>query len=118
MREASLGLLTGYLGAIVDAIVGSAGRCPAVMRLAFKQLHQRVEERFPQTEHKVGRWGDRGCGGQQLVQGCAESGQRGDRTRLPTLKACVSGRSGGGVLCRVWDPGEIIIVNKNNNRGS
>uniref|UniRef100_A0A3Q2HGC5 RAS protein activator like 1 n=1 Tax=Equus caballus TaxID=9796 RepID=A0A3Q2HGC5_HORSE len=52
VREASLGLLTGYLGAIVDAIVGSAGRCPAVMRLAFKQLHQRVEERFPQTEHK------------------------------------------------------------------
>ena len=64
VREASLGLLTGYLGPIVDAIVGSVGRCPPAMRLAFKQLHRRVEERFPQAEHKVGRalplgrWGD------------------------------------------------------------
>uniref|UniRef100_A0A8D0XLP3 RasGAP-activating-like protein 1 n=1 Tax=Sus scrofa TaxID=9823 RepID=A0A8D0XLP3_PIG len=52
VREASLGLLTGYLGPIVDAIVGSVGRCPPAMRLAFKQLHQRVEERFPQAEHE------------------------------------------------------------------
>lgn len=64
LREASLGLLTGYLGPIVDAIVGSVGRCPPTMRLAFKQLHQCVEEHFPQAEHKVGqvlplgRWGD------------------------------------------------------------
>ncbi|KAM7234400.1 hypothetical protein CapIbe_014558 [Capra ibex] len=52
VREASLGLLTGYLGPIVDAIVGSVGRCPSAMRLAFKQLRQRVEERFPQAEHE------------------------------------------------------------------
>ncbi|XP_054450295.1 rasGAP-activating-like protein 1 [Pteronotus mesoamericanus] len=52
VREASLGLLTGYLGPIVDAIVGSVGRCPPAMRLAFKQLHRRVEERFPQAAHK------------------------------------------------------------------
>ncbi|XP_036908045.1 rasGAP-activating-like protein 1 isoform X1 [Sturnira hondurensis] len=52
VRETSLGLLTGYLGPIVDAIVGSVGRCPPAMRLAFKQLHRRVEERFPQAEHK------------------------------------------------------------------
>ncbi|XP_043295668.1 rasGAP-activating-like protein 1 isoform X5 [Cervus canadensis] len=52
VREASLGLLTGYLGPIVDAIVGSVGRCPPAMRLAFKQLRQRVEERFPQAEHE------------------------------------------------------------------
>ena len=64
MREASLGLLTGYLGPLVDAIVGSVGRCPSAMRLAFKQLRQRVEEHFPQAEHEVGqavllgRWGD------------------------------------------------------------
>lgn len=64
VREASLGLLTGYLGPIVDAIVDSVERCPPAMRLAFKQLHRRVEERFPQAEHKVGwalplgRWGD------------------------------------------------------------
>ncbi|KAK1328664.1 hypothetical protein QTO34_012238 [Cnephaeus nilssonii] len=52
VREASLALLMGYLGPIVDAIVGSVGRCPPAMRLAFKQLHRRVEERFPQDEHK------------------------------------------------------------------
>ncbi|XP_068845897.1 rasGAP-activating-like protein 1 isoform X5 [Capricornis sumatraensis] len=52
VREASLGLLTGYLGPIVDAIVGSVGRCPPAMRLAFKQLRQRVEERFSQAEHE------------------------------------------------------------------
>ena len=64
VREASLGLLTGYLGPIVDAIVDSVGCCPPAMRLAFKQLRQCVEERFPQAEHEVGqavplgRWGD------------------------------------------------------------
>ncbi|KAM9621650.1 rasGAP-activating-like protein 1 isoform 2-T2 [Trichechus inunguis] len=52
VRETSLGLLTGYLGPIMDAIVGSVGCCPPAMRLAFKQLHQRVEERFPQAEHE------------------------------------------------------------------
>ncbi|KAM9194109.1 rasGAP-activating-like protein 1 isoform 4-T4 [Dugong dugon] len=52
VRETSLGLLTGYLGPIMDAIVGSVGRCPLAMRMAFKQLHQRVEERFPQAEHE------------------------------------------------------------------
>ena len=54
VREASLGLLTGYLGPIVDAIVGSVGRCPPAMRLAFRQLHRRVQKRFPQAEHEVG----------------------------------------------------------------
>ncbi|XP_024597283.1 rasGAP-activating-like protein 1 isoform X3 [Neophocaena asiaeorientalis asiaeorientalis] len=52
VREASLGLLTGYLGPIMDTIVGSVGRCPPAIRLAFKQLRQCVEERFPQAEHK------------------------------------------------------------------
>ncbi|KAG8504622.1 RasGAP-activating-like protein 1 [Galemys pyrenaicus] len=52
VRETSLGLLTGYLGPIVDAIVDSVERCPPTMRLIFKQLHQRVEERFPRAEHK------------------------------------------------------------------
>uniref|UniRef100_A0A8C3X172 RAS protein activator like 1 n=1 Tax=Catagonus wagneri TaxID=51154 RepID=A0A8C3X172_9CETA len=56
VREASLGLLTGYLGPIVDAIMGSVGRCPPAMRLAFKQLHQRVEERFPQAEHEDAKY--------------------------------------------------------------
>ncbi|XP_007936377.1 rasGAP-activating-like protein 1 [Orycteropus afer afer] len=52
VRETSLGLLTGYLGPIVDGIVGSVEHCPHVMRLAFKQLRQRVEERFSQAEHE------------------------------------------------------------------
>ncbi|XP_075390161.1 rasGAP-activating-like protein 1 isoform X1 [Tenrec ecaudatus] len=52
VRETSLGLLTGYLGPIVDAIVGSVGRCPLTMRLAFRKLGQRVQERFPQPEHE------------------------------------------------------------------
>uniref|UniRef100_A0A8C0DU85 RAS protein activator like 1 n=1 Tax=Balaenoptera musculus TaxID=9771 RepID=A0A8C0DU85_BALMU len=52
VREVSLGLLTGYLGPIMDAIVGSVGRCPPAIRLAFKQLRQCVEERFPQAEHE------------------------------------------------------------------
>ncbi|ELK15475.1 RasGAP-activating-like protein 1 [Pteropus alecto] len=52
LGRTSLGLLTGYLGPIMDAIVGSVERCPTAMRLTFKQLHQCVEERFPQAEHK------------------------------------------------------------------
>uniref|UniRef100_I3M3F9 RAS protein activator like 1 n=1 Tax=Ictidomys tridecemlineatus TaxID=43179 RepID=I3M3F9_ICTTR len=52
VRESSLGLLTGYLGAIVDAIVGSVGCCPPAMRHAFKQLRLCVAERFPQAEHQ------------------------------------------------------------------
>ncbi|XP_054094899.1 rasGAP-activating-like protein 1 isoform X5 [Callithrix jacchus] len=67
MRETSLGLLTGYLGPIVDAIMGSVGRCPPAMRLAFKQLHRRVEERFPQAEHQAVQ--SIGNLGQQLGQG-------------------------------------------------
>lgn len=54
MRETSLGLLTGYLGSVVDAIVSSVGRCPLALRLAFKQLQRRVEKRFPRMEHQVG----------------------------------------------------------------
>lgn len=52
VRETSLGLLTGYLGLIVDAVVSSAGRCPPAMRLAFRRLRQCVEEHFPATEHE------------------------------------------------------------------
>ncbi|XP_074061904.1 rasGAP-activating-like protein 1 isoform X3 [Macrotis lagotis] len=52
VRENSLGLLTGYLGEILEAITGSVDKCPPAMRVAFRQLHQRVEERFPETEHE------------------------------------------------------------------
>ncbi|NWW44822.1 RASL1 protein, partial [Pedionomus torquatus] len=52
VRESSLELLQGYLGDIVDAIVGSVEKCPLLMRMAFKQLRRRVEERFPSAQHE------------------------------------------------------------------
>ncbi|NXN42792.1 RASL1 protein, partial [Rhinoptilus africanus] len=56
VRESSLELLKGYLGDIVDAIVGSAEKCPLLMRVAFKQLRRRVEERFPSAQHEEARY--------------------------------------------------------------
>ncbi|XP_063271630.1 rasGAP-activating-like protein 1 isoform X3 [Prinia subflava] len=56
VRESSLELLKGYLGDIVDAIVGSVDRCPLPMRVAFKQLRRRVEERFPSAQHEEVRY--------------------------------------------------------------
>ncbi|NWS78000.1 RASL1 protein, partial [Crotophaga sulcirostris] len=56
VRESSLELLKGYLGDIVDAIVGSVERCPLLMRVAFKQLRRRVEERFPSEQHEDVRY--------------------------------------------------------------
>ncbi|NWU73129.1 RASL1 protein, partial [Pterocles burchelli] len=56
VRESSLELLTGYLGDIVDAIVGSVDKCPLLMRVAFKQLRRRVEERFPSAQHEDTRY--------------------------------------------------------------
>lgn len=44
--------LQSYLGELLDAIVRSAPACPPVIRAAFRQLFQRVGERFPQ--HQVG----------------------------------------------------------------
>ncbi|XP_068767601.1 rasGAP-activating-like protein 1 [Struthio camelus] len=52
VRESSLELLKGYLGDIIEAIAGSVDKCPLVMRVAFKQVRWRVEERFPSAEHK------------------------------------------------------------------
>lgn len=46
--------LQSYLGELLDAIVRSAPACPPVIRAAFRQLFQRVGERFPQ--HQVGLW--------------------------------------------------------------
>ena len=54
VRESNLELLQGYLGDMVDAIVGSVDKCPLLMRVAFKQLCRRVEERFPSPQHEVG----------------------------------------------------------------
>ncbi|NXE71283.1 RASL1 protein, partial [Calcarius ornatus] len=52
VRESSLELLKGYLGDIVDAIVGSVDKCPLPMRVAFRQLRGRVEQRFPSAQHE------------------------------------------------------------------
>ncbi|KAJ8285824.1 hypothetical protein GJAV_G00031320 [Gymnothorax javanicus] len=52
VRESSVELLQGYLSGIVESIVVSVGQCPPVMRVAFKQLHKRVEEQFPEPENE------------------------------------------------------------------
>ncbi|OXB78850.1 UNVERIFIED_CONTAM: hypothetical protein H355_011255 [Colinus virginianus] len=44
-------LLQSYLGELLDAISKSASTCPPVIRAAFRQLFQRVGERFPQHQH-------------------------------------------------------------------
>ncbi|NWT96605.1 RASL1 protein, partial [Urocynchramus pylzowi] len=56
VRDSSLELLKGYLGDTVDAIVGSVDKCPLAMRVAFKQLRRRVEERFPSAQHEEVRY--------------------------------------------------------------
>uniref|UniRef100_A0A8C6YFR1 RAS protein activator like 1 n=1 Tax=Naja naja TaxID=35670 RepID=A0A8C6YFR1_NAJNA len=56
IREGSLEVLKGYLGQIVDAIVGSTESCPSLMRVAFKQLYKRVEQRFKEEEHQEAKY--------------------------------------------------------------
>ncbi|KAJ6659120.1 hypothetical protein lerEdw1_019423 [Lerista edwardsae] len=56
IRESSLEVLKGYLGDIVEAIVGSMGKCPPTMRVAFKHLHGRVQERFPEAENQDAKY--------------------------------------------------------------
>uniref|UniRef100_A0A4W6FP97 RAS protein activator like 1 n=1 Tax=Lates calcarifer TaxID=8187 RepID=A0A4W6FP97_LATCA len=46
VRDSSVEMLQGYLTSIIESIVGSVDQCPPVMRVAFKQLHKRVEEQF------------------------------------------------------------------------
>ncbi|XP_009467243.1 PREDICTED: ras GTPase-activating protein 4 [Nipponia nippon] len=43
--------LQSYLGELLGAIVKSAPACPPIIRAAFRQLFQRVGERFPQHQH-------------------------------------------------------------------
>ncbi|XP_066419454.1 ras GTPase-activating protein 4-like isoform X1 [Molothrus aeneus] len=43
--------LQSYLGELLDAIVRSAPACPPLIRAAFRQLFQRVGERFPEHQH-------------------------------------------------------------------
>ncbi|XP_048467683.1 rasGAP-activating-like protein 1 [Rhincodon typus] len=52
VRECSQELLKSYLTDVMDAIVGSVEQCPSVMRVAFKQLHKRVEDQFPEAHNE------------------------------------------------------------------
>lgn len=57
VRDSSVEMLQVYLTSIIESIVGSVDQCPPVMRVAFKQLHKRVEEQFTQPENEVSRGG-------------------------------------------------------------
>nr|XP_046242784.1 rasGAP-activating-like protein 1 isoform X2 [Scatophagus argus] len=52
VRDSSVEMLHGYLTSIIESIVGSVDQCPPVMRVAFKQLHKRVEEQFSEPEYE------------------------------------------------------------------
>ncbi|XP_058491354.1 rasGAP-activating-like protein 1 [Solea solea] len=52
VRDSSVEMLQSYLTSIIESIVGSVDQCPAVMRVAFKQLHKRVEEQFAEPENE------------------------------------------------------------------
>lgn len=53
IRDSSVEMLQTYLTSIIESIVVSVDQCPPVMRVAFKQLHKRVEEQFSEPENEV-----------------------------------------------------------------
>lgn len=53
VRDSSVEMLQIYLTNIIESIVNSVDHCPPVMRVAFKQLHKRVEEQFSEPENEV-----------------------------------------------------------------
>lgn len=50
--EQSAQTLRAYLGALLSALCRSVRACPAVVRATFRQLFQRVRERFPSAQHE------------------------------------------------------------------
>lgn len=71
--EQSAQTLRAHLGELLSALCRSIRACPAVVRATFRQLFQRVRERFPSAEHEVHllqaglgegrkRWGKGSCG--------------------------------------------------------
>lgn len=50
--EQSALTLRAYLGALLTALCRSVRACPAVVRATFRQLFQRVRERFPSSQHE------------------------------------------------------------------
>ncbi|KAG7273785.1 hypothetical protein CRUP_012803, partial [Coryphaenoides rupestris] len=53
VRDSSVEMLQSYLTSILQSIVASVDQCPPIMRLAFKQLHKRVEEQFVDPENEA-----------------------------------------------------------------
>uniref|UniRef100_A0A803THC9 RAS protein activator like 1 n=1 Tax=Anolis carolinensis TaxID=28377 RepID=A0A803THC9_ANOCA len=56
IRESSLEVLKGYLKDIIHGIVNSTQKCPTAMRVAFKQLHKQVADRFPEAENQEAKY--------------------------------------------------------------
>lgn len=52
VRDSSVELLQIYLTNVIESIVNSVDQCPPVLRVAFKQLHKRVEEQFSEPENE------------------------------------------------------------------
>uniref|UniRef100_A0A8C6V3W3 RAS protein activator like 1 n=1 Tax=Neogobius melanostomus TaxID=47308 RepID=A0A8C6V3W3_9GOBI len=52
VRDSSVEMLQIYLTSVIESIVNSVDQCPPVMRVAFKQLHKRVEEQFSEPENE------------------------------------------------------------------
>ncbi|XP_039705114.1 ras GTPase-activating protein 4B isoform X3 [Pteropus medius] len=50
--EQSAQTLRAHLGELLSALCRSVRACPAVVRATFRQLFQRVRERFPSAEHE------------------------------------------------------------------
>ncbi|XP_022103860.1 rasGAP-activating-like protein 1 isoform X3 [Acanthaster planci] len=50
LLEHSATILTEYLASIVNCILKSVDRCPPILRMALKQLRQRVEDKFPDND--------------------------------------------------------------------
>ncbi|XP_062945231.1 ras GTPase-activating protein 4B isoform X1 [Cynocephalus volans] len=50
--EQSAQTLRGHLGALLGELCRSVRACPAVVRSTFRQLFQRVRERFPSAQHE------------------------------------------------------------------
>lgn len=57
----SVEIIAGYCLQILDRICSSAEQCPRILRVALRQLWQRVEERFTGPEYKVGLNGQGGA---------------------------------------------------------
>ncbi|CAH7256992.1 Rasa4 [Phodopus roborovskii] len=51
--EQSAQTLRAHVVALLSAICRSVRACPAVVRATFRQLFQRVQERFPNAQHQV-----------------------------------------------------------------